>query len=127
LRPHGFRKALVVVACWPGGYTKRVTGPDFKTPDEAWFWIRFDFENWLRKNGGSPMKKRPRDPAQLAKLIVDIATGEVEDRKPTPSAAAELGRKGGEARAKSVSPKRRKEIAKRAAAQRWVKKIVPVE
>jgi hypothetical protein len=24
--------------------------------------------------------KRPRDPAQLAKLIVDIATGEVEDR-----------------------------------------------
>jgi hypothetical protein len=28
--------------------------------------------------------KRPRDPAQLAKLIVDIATGEVEDREPTP-------------------------------------------
>jgi hypothetical protein len=26
--------------------------------------------------------KRPRDPAQLAKLIVDIATGEVEDREP---------------------------------------------
>jgi hypothetical protein len=23
---------------------------------------------------------RPRDPAQLAKLIVDIATGEVDDR-----------------------------------------------
>jgi hypothetical protein len=30
------------------------------------------------------MKKRPRDPSQLAKLIVDIAAGEVEDRKPTP-------------------------------------------
>jgi hypothetical protein len=28
--------------------------------------------------------KRPRDPAQLAKLIVDIATGEFEDREPTP-------------------------------------------
>jgi len=26
--------------------------------------------------------KRPRDPAQLAKLIVDIARGEVEDRDP---------------------------------------------
>ncbi len=26
--------------------------------------------------------KRPRDPAQLAKFIVDVATGEVEDRKP---------------------------------------------
>jgi len=28
--------------------------------------------------------KRPRDPALLAKLIVDIATGKVEDREPTP-------------------------------------------
>jgi hypothetical protein len=28
--------------------------------------------------------KRPRDPAQLAKLMIDIASGEVEDREPTP-------------------------------------------
>jgi hypothetical protein len=28
--------------------------------------------------------KRPRDPAQLAKLMIDIASGEVEDRQPTP-------------------------------------------
>jgi len=27
--------------------------------------------------------KRPRDPAQFAKLIVDIATGEVADREST--------------------------------------------
>lgn len=27
--------------------------------------------------------KRPRDPAQLAKLMIDIASGEVEDREPT--------------------------------------------
>ena len=45
--------------------------------------------------------KRPRDPAQLAKLMIDIASGEVEDREPAPStegkdaAAVELGRKGG--------------------------------
>jgi hypothetical protein len=26
--------------------------------------------------------KRPRDPAQLAKLMIDIASGEVEDREP---------------------------------------------
>ena len=45
--------------------------------------------------------KRPRDPNQWAKMIVDIATGEVEDRKPTPEeegkdpAAVELGRRGG--------------------------------
>ena len=44
------------------------------------------------------MKKRSRDPAQLAKLIVDIATGEVEDRGPESTkdhAAVTLGRKGG--------------------------------
>jgi hypothetical protein len=29
-------------------------------------------------------RKRPRDPAQLAKFIVDVATGEVEDRAPAP-------------------------------------------
>jgi hypothetical protein len=69
--------------------------------------------------------KRPRDPAQLAKLIVDIATGQVEDREPTPEeqgkdpAAVALGKKGGAARAASTSPERRKEIARRAAAKRW--------
>jgi hypothetical protein len=29
-------------------------------------------------------RKRPRDPNQLGKLIIDIATGQVEDRPPTP-------------------------------------------
>jgi hypothetical protein len=44
------------------------------------------------------MKKRPRDPSQLAKLIVDIAAGEVEERPLTPKeqgkepAAVTLGR-----------------------------------
>ena len=69
--------------------------------------------------------KRPRDPAQLAKLMIDIASGEVEDREPTPEergkdpAAAALGRKGGAARARSLSETRRKEIAKNASASRW--------
>jgi len=46
-------------------------------------------------------KKRPRDAAQLAMLVVDIATGEVEDREPTPEeqgkdpAAVSLGRRAG--------------------------------
>jgi hypothetical protein len=45
--------------------------------------------------------RRPRDPAQLAKLMIDIASGEVEDRERTPEeqgknrAAVELGRRGG--------------------------------
>jgi hypothetical protein len=64
---------------------------------------------------------RPRDPAQLAKLIVDIATGEVEDRVDDgrDPAAAALGRKGGKARAAAMTPERRAEIAKKAAAKRW--------
>lgn len=67
--------------------------------------------------------KRPRDPNQLAKLIVDIATGEETD---TPAeakdkAAQALGKKGGKARAASMSPERRAEIARKAAAKRWAK------
>jgi hypothetical protein len=34
-------------------------------------------------------------------------------------AAVSLGKRGGDARAKSMSPKRRSEIAKKAAASRW--------
>jgi hypothetical protein len=65
--------------------------------------------------------KRPRDPIQLGKLIVDIATGQVEDRveDDRDSAAAELGRKGGKARAERLTPEERREIAKKAARKRW--------
>lgn len=70
--------------------------------------------------------KRPRDPNQRAKLIVDIATGEAEDCKPDDGkdpAAVALGRKGGlkggKARAASLNADERIEIAKKAAAARW--------
>jgi hypothetical protein len=58
---------------------------------------------------------RPRDPAQLAKLIVDIATGEVENRVEDrrDMSAVEMGRKGGSARAVSLSKARRTETAKK--------------
>jgi hypothetical protein len=74
-------------------------------------------------------KKRPRDFAQRAKMIVDIATGEIEDREPTPEeqgkdpAAVSLGRrgglKGGKARAAKLSSKRLSAIARKAAQARW--------
>ncbi len=74
-------------------------------------------------------RKRPRDPNQLAKLIVDIATGQAEDRDLTAEeqgknpAAVALGRlgglKGGKARAATLSKTRRAEIARRAAKARW--------
>ncbi|HEX4737067.1 MAG TPA: hypothetical protein VH331_05855 [Allosphingosinicella sp.] len=68
--------------------------------------------------------KRPRDPNQLAKLITDIATGTQTEAAPLPKneAAAEMGRKGGASRAASLTPERRAEIAKKAAARRWEKK-----
>jgi hypothetical protein len=66
--------------------------------------------------------KRPRDPNQLAKLIVDIAAGDVKERAPKDDrdpAAVALGKKGGAARAASLSKRRRSEIARKAAAKRW--------
>jgi hypothetical protein len=72
--------------------------------------------------------KRPRDFSQAAKLVVDIASGEVEDREPTPEeqgkdpAAVALGRKGGLARSRHTTAKQRQEIARKAAQQRWAAK-----
>jgi hypothetical protein len=66
--------------------------------------------------------KRPRDPNQLGKLIVDMSVGEVvashETDTKDPSAVA-LGQKGGKARAAKLSKKQRVEIAQKAARQRW--------
>jgi hypothetical protein len=73
--------------------------------------------------------KRPRDPNQLAKSIIDIATGQKPDRDPTPEeqgkdpAAVARGRlggaKGGKVRAASLSKDRRIAIAQKAAKSRW--------
>jgi hypothetical protein len=70
--------------------------------------------------------RRPRDPNQLAKLVTDIATGEVEDEHPDTGkdpAAVALGRKGGlkggKARAAKLTPEQRSEAAKAAARARW--------
>lgn len=70
----------------------------------------------------SKTPKRPRDPNELARLIVDIASGDEPNEKPAKDeAAVALGRKGGKARAESMSPERRSEIAKAAAVKRWTK------
>lgn len=59
--------------------------------------------------------KRPRDPNQLAKMVVEIATGETSDTVPTTTPMAALGRTGGlvggKARAATLTPERRREIA----------------
>lgn len=69
--------------------------------------------------------KRPRDPAQLAKLMIDIASGEVTEDQPTAKEvrARKAGTKGGPARAKALTQEQRSEIARTAAAARWKKSV----
>ena len=71
-------------------------------------------------------KKRPTDISQFAYQIVQEATQEVKEEIPTKEknpAAVALGRlgglKGGKARAEKLTPKKRKEIAQKAAKIRW--------
>lgn len=72
--------------------------------------------------------KRPRDPIQLAKLIGDIATGQIEDNQDDGKNAAAVARgklggiKGGKARSDNLSKERKTAIAKKAANSRWKKK-----
>jgi hypothetical protein len=73
--------------------------------------------------------KRPRDFSQAAKLVVDIASGQISDRELTPEeqgkdpAAVALGKrgglKGGLARAAKMTKEQRSESAKKAARARW--------
>lgn len=70
--------------------------------------------------------KRPRDPNQLGKLIVDLATGERSEEKPSPPSPAQEfarsgGLRGGRARADSMTPEQRSAVAKKAAAKRWTR------
>lgn len=71
----------------------------------------------------SKTPKRPRDPNQLAKLIVDIAAGDETDAVETTftKRASIAGLKGGPARAASLTPEQRSEIARLAASARWKK------
>mgnify|MGYP001578445387 FL=1 len=72
---------------------------------------------------GPKGEKRPADVIGNAVHIMRIATGEVEEASPIDDgkdpAAKALGAKGGRARADAMTPERRAEIAKAAAAKRW--------
>ena len=66
-------------------------------------------------------EKRPADVNQRAVMVAKIATGEIEDARPTaesegknPTAVA-LGRMGGKARAEAPGKRKRTEIARKAA------------
>ena len=67
-------------------------------------------------------EKRPADVIGGAVKVMRIATGEeTEELDSAKSAAAELGSRGGKARAKKLSREQRAEIARAAATARWKK------
>ena len=68
-------------------------------------------------------QKRPTDVVGCAVMVAKIATGEIEDElQPQPAhreAKSRAGKKGGKARADTLTPERRAEIAAQGAAARW--------
>ena len=66
--------------------------------------------------------KRPRDPNQLAKSIIDIATGEADEDRPVSAQKAASGAKGGSSRATRLTPKQRAKTSRLAAQARWRRK-----
>jgi hypothetical protein len=75
-------------------------------------------------------KRPPRDANELARYILDVTTGDAEKieppkKNPHAQALSKLGAsKGGQARAKNLSAKKRKQIATKAAKKRWSKKAL---
>jgi hypothetical protein len=72
------------------------------------------------------MSKRPRDTNQLAKMIVDISTNEMDDsisdKMKQPLSSKQLsGIKGGNSRANALTETQRSKIASIAASVRWKK------
>ncbi len=74
---------------------------------------------------GPKGERRPADVIGNVVKVMRIATGEETDPLPADDgkdpAAKALGKKGGAARAANMTPERRAEIAKKAAAKRWGK------
>jgi len=82
----------------------------------------------MYNQGMTKKPKRPRDTNQLAKMIVDLTTGDVKEEKKDDGkdpAAVALGRKGGKkggkARAEKLTAEERSAIARKAAKARWSK------
>jgi hypothetical protein len=71
---------------------------------------------------GPKGQKRPADVIGNAVKVMQIATGEAEEEFTDDGknkAAAELGRKGGKARAEKLTPEQRSDVARNAANARW--------
>jgi hypothetical protein len=78
---------------------------------------------------GPKGQRRPADVIGNAVRVMEIATGQRDEEYEADTgkdkAAADLGRKGGKARAERMTPRQRKEAARKAASARWAKSLVP--
>lgn len=77
-----------------------------------------------KKPTGPKGGKRPADVIGAAVKVMRIATGEEAEGAPAPdatkdAAAVAMTRKGGATRAAAMTPEKRAEIAREAAAKRW--------
>jgi hypothetical protein len=66
-------------------------------------------------------EKRPADVIGEAVMVAKIATGEIEEPRGKVPKRARGGQKGGKARAATLTPEQRSQIAHAAAAARWKK------
>ena len=79
----------------------------------------------LHMSAGPRGQKRPADVVGCAVMVAKIATGEIEEElepeQPHSQVRRTAGKKGGKARAESLTPERRAEIAAQGAAARWAR------
>jgi len=68
---------------------------------------------------GPKGEKRPADVIGNAVHVMRIATGEIEESTSLKSGKTRSGQAGAKARAAALSPRKRSEIAKKAARKRW--------
>jgi hypothetical protein len=78
---------------------------------------------------GPKGQRRPADVIGNAVRVMEIATGQRDEEYEADAgkdkAAAELGRRGGKARAERLTPEQRAEAARKAAASRWAETTAP--
>jgi hypothetical protein len=125
---HRFSRVIAVLqeTASRRGIRKRLTAQEFDLESRDCQCKPFDgssVASWVMVGKG----KRPRDTNQLAKWIVDQSTGQLPDpnegKNPAAVALGRLGGlKGGKARATSLSSRKRRAIAEKAAKARWGKK-----
>jgi hypothetical protein len=129
------RIGLRAMDCFRGPLASRAPAGIFvskkkitEKPVVSQFEKNFTFPSVYAQWDNGPMEsKRPRDPNQLAKLIVDIATGEVADDVSDKKKAVSVrgrngGLKGGKARAVQLNADERTDIARIGAEARWKKR-----